>query len=205
METTTKQSGRGLIAAREWARSVTLDLSGRPWHVSKSGQVLPVVVKVRGELVHLAGNERPHFSLTGEVYNPRSRRQGGDGCIMAGAIHELAAHYFPTVAPVVVVHLADDDGVPMHAAANAAYWAGLTRWQPADVPTLARHLRVTVAEAEEIARWVWNFYGDNPAAYDSVTTPAAAMLAAFDEFGLPERWQADAARALAVLRRQAVR
>jgi hypothetical protein len=204
METITKLGGRELIAGREWIRSTTLDAAGEPWHVSKSGQVLPVVVKVRGELVHLAGNARPYFSVTGEVYNPRSRRNGGDGCIMAGCIHDIAVHYFPAVAPVVAVHLADDNGVPMHAAANAAYWAGLTKYQPADLATLARHLRLPEIETEDIARWVWNFYGDNPDAFDAVTTPAAAMLAAFEEFGLPERWQTDAARALAVLRREAV-
>lgn len=189
-----------LIAAKEWARGgVMRDPQGYAWHVSKSGNVLPVIVKVRGELRRLGDNPRPTFSITGEVYNPRSRRCGGDGLIMGGCIHELAVHYFPAVAPLVRVHLADDNGVPMHAADNAAYFAGHSGNKGRDVSTLARHLRVTVDKASEMAQWVDNFYGDSPSAFDAVTTAKGAWQTAIGEFDLPAEWEREAAAALALL------
>lgn len=190
-----------VVAAREWARSgVKFDPSGRPWHVSRGGQIMPVVVKARAELVQRGNETLPHFAITGEIFNPRSRRAGGDGTISGGCIHDELLHYFPTVAPVVRVHLADAHGVPMHAAANAGYWAGHTKQVARDLVKLARHLRVSEPLAAEMTLWVDNFYGDNPGAFDSITTPKSAWAAAIDHFELATAWKADAAAALALLR-----
>ena len=161
--------------------------------------MLPVVVLARAELVKLGGNEKAYFSITGEVYNPRSRRRGGDGCIMGGAIHDVIVSYWPHLQPLVNIHLSDIDGVPMHAAANAAYWAGLTKYQPLDVATLARHLRITADMAADMVAWVANFYGDNVEAFDAITTPSMAWEAAIDAYGLASRWAVEASEARAML------
>lgn len=188
-----------LLAAKEWRTSSRRDVEGNAWHISKGGQVLPVVVSARGELVKLDGNAKAYFSITGEVYNPRSRRRGGDGFIMGGAIHEVILAYWPNLAPLVNVHLSDIDGVPMHAAANAAYWAGLSKYQSRDLVKLAQHLRVSVEVAEDMALWVDNFYGDNLAAFDAITTPDMAWAAAIEEYNLATRWAVEASEARAML------
>ncbi len=190
---------RELLAAKEWRTSSRRDASGGAWHISKGGQVLPVVVSARAELVKLDGNDKPYFSITGEVYNPRSRRRGGDGCIMGGCIHDVIVSYWPQVQPLVNLHLSDIDGVPMHAADNAAYWAGLTKYQPLDVERLTRHLRITADIAADMVAWVGNFYGDNADAYDAITTPAMAWAAAIEEYDLATRWAAEASEARGML------
>ena len=190
---------RELLAAREWRLSSRRDVSGGAWHISKGGQVLPVVVLARAELVKLDGNDKPYFSITGEVYNPRSRRCGGDGCIMGGAIHDVIVSYWPHLQPLVNIHLSDIDGVPMHAAANAAYWAGLTKYQPLDVAALACHLRITADMAADMVAWVANFYGDNVEAFDAITTPTMAWAAAIEEYDLTTRWAVEASEARALL------
>jgi hypothetical protein len=187
-----------LLAAREWRVTSRRNAAGDPWHISKGGQVLPVVIVARAELVRLGGNAKHHYSITGEVYNPRARRRYSDGVITGGAIHDIIAEYWPQLAPLINIHLADIDGVPMHAADNAAYWAGLTKYHARAIDTLARHLRVTHEIAADMAGWVDNFFGDTPAAYDSVTTPAMAWAAAIDHYDLPGQWlnDADIARGL---------
>jgi hypothetical protein len=188
-----------LLAAREWATTIYKDPNGEPWHVSASGNVMSVVIKVRAQLIHLDGNARPHFSITGEVYNPRSRRRNGDGTITCGCIHDLIVHYWPELADMVAVHLSDDTGAPMHAAANASYFMGLSKYAGYDVATLARHLRVTESKANDIAQWVFNFYGDSPDAYDSITTPTMAAQAAIEHFDLAEMWREQIAQVMARL------
>lgn len=187
------------IAAKEWRTSSRRDASGHAWHISKGGQVLPVVVLARAELVKLDGNDKAHFSITGEVYNPRSRRRGGDGTLICGAIHDVIVSYWPHLQPLVNIHLADIDGVPMHAASNAAYWAGLTKYQPLDVAALARHLRITADMAADMVAWVANFYGETAEAFDAVTTPSMAWEAAIDAYGLAARWAVEASEARAML------
>ncbi len=188
-----------LIAAKEWRTSSRRDASGQAWHISKGGQVLPVVVLARAELVKLDGNDKAYFSITGEVYNPRSRRRGGDGTLICGAIHDVIVSYWPHLQPLVNIHLSDIDGVPMHAAANAAYWAGLTKYQPLDVAALARHLRITADMAADMVAWVANFYGETAEAFDAITTPTMAWEAAIDAYGLAARWAVEASAARAML------
>ena len=149
-------------------------------------------IKVRAELVHLDGNKKPHFSITGEV--DRRAKNNRWVCELAGAIHVEIAKRLPELAPLLLVHLADDNGVPMHAFENAGYWAGQTKYQQLDVVTLAKHLRVDQQEAFEMLEYIDLYWGE----LDSITTPAMAWQDACEHFFYPIRWQqqADAARSM---------
>ena len=174
-----------LIAAREWTR--TYEEGGKRYRIT-----------ARGELVHLDGNASPYFSITGEVvYLARNGRRVEHS---GGAIHEDILRHFPQLAPLVRVHLADDDGVPLHAYVNAGYWAGQTRWGVLDVPKLAKHLRIDEAEAAEMLDYIAQYWGE----LDTVTTPEQAWRDACNVQGLPYRWKAEANQALALLNRTEV-
>jgi len=145
------------------------------------------------QLVHYAGNKRPHFSVTGQLWDSEGwyRRGGPDGRMRAcGQLHTEIARAFPQLAPVIAVHHADDDGRPMHAVANA-WFAYSGEWhaydhaspygpRPTDTPheRAARILRIEPAEL--------------PADMDKETFQTFAE-------SLAPRWQEDAARALAVI------
>ena len=133
----------------EKVKRVYRDSGGSPFHVTPSGRVYGVDLYAYAKLVHLKGNARPYFSVTGEVINPRSVSRGGDGFLLGGSIHGEILHVWPELAPVVALHLAQDDGVPLHAASNAAFWAGMfPRQQSFDGDRLAQHLRVTREQAQ---------------------------------------------------------
>jgi hypothetical protein len=147
-------------------------------------------MKVRAELVHLDGNKKPYFSITGEV----ERRAGNNRWVFesGGAIHDQIAEQMPELEPLLLVHLADDNGVPMHAYENAGYWAGQTKYQQLDLATLAKHLRVDQQEALEMLEYIKMYWGE----LDTITTPAMAWQDACENFGYLIRWQqqADEAR-----------
>jgi hypothetical protein len=142
-------------------------------------------MKVKAELVHQDGNKKPYFSITGEV----ERRAGNNRWVFesGGAIHEQIAEQMPELQPLLLVHLADDNGVPMHPFENAAYWAGQTEYQRLDVVRLATHLRVDEAMALEMIDYISNGW---------LYTPAIAWKDACEHYDLPAKWQreADAAR-----------
>jgi hypothetical protein len=54
--------------------------------------------------------QQPHFSVT------------VDGRDFGGCCHDLVLHLHPELKPVVDLHLSTDEGVPMHAIANAVHW-----------------------------------------------------------------------------------
>jgi hypothetical protein len=129
------------------------------------------------KLHKLAGNERPYFSVTGELWtsertylsqNDRYWREGG-------CIHERILAAFPKLAPVVALHLSDDTGAPTHDLANGWYW-----YEQGELDVCARHLRVSVADL-----------------------PADADKEAFTAFveAQRERWQKEANEAHDVIRR----
>lgn len=68
--------------------------------------------------LHSIGNQKPYFSITGEVasvYRPNSIQS-------CGCLHELIAMNFRrTLAPYIKWHLTDCTGNPMHYLANALY------------------------------------------------------------------------------------
>jgi hypothetical protein len=150
-----------LLAANRWQRVI----SGRPWGYTDKRLLLTV----QAELVKRGGNDYPYYSITGSV-ELRDKRYR-DPIISCGAIHDTILEYYPQLAPLVDIHLAEVDGKPMHAEANARYWSGLSKytdgrpmsprgydleielddkgleWSPI---MLARHLRVSEALARDI-------------------------------------------------------
>ena len=65
--------------------------------------------------LHQLGDQSPYFSVTGDVYERGRHRVGG-------CIHAVITRAFPALAPVIVLHLSNFEGVPMHAAENGWYW-----------------------------------------------------------------------------------
>lgn len=151
-----------IIASNSWSKRI----SGKPYGIAKL-----LLLEVTGELVKREGNSYPYYSITGSI--SREDKRYRDPVITCGAIHSEILAYFPELAPLVTAHLSDADGTPLHAAANARYWAGLSsywdgcvmsprddygrieieldgdgvEWSPV---TLASYLRVSVEIARDI-------------------------------------------------------
>jgi hypothetical protein len=178
-----------IIAQNYWEKMV----SGEPYGVEKL-----VKLTVKAQLIKLNGNKFPYFSLTGNIIRQDKRYR--DPYLMGGCIHEEILSYFPQLAPLAAVHLSGADGQPMHAEANARYWAGLTKYEPkgnnpSKNPTetdkngtfnpsiLAEHLQTDEKTAREVRK---GFLAGLP--WDRITA----------ELGLIDLWstQAGAARKL---------
>ena len=106
------------IARNEWRTTI----AGAEW-----GEVKPLEMVVNAELVKRGGNSFPYFTITGTIKKTDKRYR--DPVITCGAIHEEILKHFPQLAPLVEVHLSEADGQPMHAEANARYWAGLCTYE----------------------------------------------------------------------------
>lgn len=163
------------------------------FYASYGGKATKHRMKVRAELVHRNGNAKPYFSITGEV----ERRAGNNRWVFesAGAIHDQIVDQMPQLEPLLLVHLADDNGVPMHAYENAGYWAGQTKYQQIDLASLAKHLRVEQQEALEMLEYIKMYWGE----LDTITTPAMAWEDACENFGCLIRWQQQADQARKML------
>lgn len=151
-------------------------------------------VTVEAGLHYLEGNTRPHFSVTCSIdeqaRNGRWAEAGG------GAAHDDILKLFPKLAPVVALHLADDDGTPMHAIANAVYWLGRTDYPDArNMETFARHLRLSETEAADADNFVAESLGKGWYHGDA----RSALRAWLDTFEVPARWKREADAAVAVL------
>ena len=106
-----------IIASNKWSRTI----SGAEY-----GEDKRLLLEVEAELVKREGNSYAHFSITGTIRKTDKRYR--DPIISCGAIHDEILKYFPHLAPLVEVHLSAPDGQPIHAEANARYWAGLSKW-----------------------------------------------------------------------------
>lgn len=150
-------------------------------------------IKVKAELVHRDGNSNAYFSITGET----ERRGNNNRWVSesAGCIHEEILEQLPELKPLVLVHLADEHGVPMHAYENAGYWAGQTKWQKLDLTILAEHLRVDEVKAQDMLSFIENAWGE----FDSITTPAMAWKSTCEDYELISQWQEEADKARAML------
>lgn len=135
------------------------------------------------------------FAVTGELYEGRGRQTGKtryerglepDSC---GAMHETILEWVPELAPVVALHLADPNGVPMHAVANGwhFYSGDARRWEQRQV--------------EAGKSWYAREYemSDHDRAARALHIPPADLptglnWAEFEEFAesLRERWQESA-------------
>jgi len=133
-----------IIAANYWNKKI----SGEPYGVSRE-----VILKVNASLVKHSGNDYASFTITGSVELIDKRYR--DPVITCGAIHDTIAQHYPELAPLITVHLSAPDGVPMHAEANARYWAGLCTYADGSPmgeykrAMLAKHLRITPEEADQ--------------------------------------------------------
>ena len=132
------------LASNYWSKTI----SGTPYGVPRL-----VSLKVNASLVKRSGNDYAHFTITGSVELIDKRYR--DPVITCGAIHDTIAEHYPELIPLITVHLSAPDGVPMHAEANARYWAGLSTY-PDGSPMgeykramLAKHLRITPEEADQ--------------------------------------------------------
>jgi hypothetical protein len=148
-------------------------------------------ISATAQLVHLSGNTRPYFSVTGEIRN--LRRKEDNQIETCGCIHEEIAEHFPELSPLITLHLSDDDGTPMHAAANGAYFLGFMQFKPDRTPdfeAFAQLWRIT----EEDARTIYHLatMHRTPIAY-------IEMMAAQQA----ERWAREAANGLALIRKLA--
>lgn len=71
-----------------------------------------------------SGTLSPGFSITASVWyasprvSGRERARRGTDIDAGGADHDLIAQVFPDLQPIIDVHLADPQGVPMYAKAN---------------------------------------------------------------------------------------
>jgi len=114
-------------------------------------------IKIKAGLTKLRGNKKAYFSITGSTHTA------------GGCIHEQIKLAAPEWEPVIRLHLADEDGVPTHVAANGFYWlrGGFFmhpgEWSPITYQrgdqygepmsredldkTLAGHLRISIEEA----------------------------------------------------------
>jgi len=135
-----------LLAAKEWNKMFY-----------ENGQKYRI--QVRAELVHREGNSNAYFAIGGDIF--RHAKNGRKVWESGGCIHKDIIKHFPELQPLVDIHLADEEGVPMHAYANAAYWAGQTKWQALDAEMLGKHLRISKDEANRLTTLVNSYYPEN--------------------------------------------
>lgn len=143
---------------------------------------------IRIQLADDCRNGHEHFSITADIYDktPRGWRESGGGCC-----HEHILKLRPALAPFVVLHLSDQDGIPVHAIANGIYWingaaAVPTKYGPDQTPAecariAADHLRAT---PEEIATMV------------ATVRTEAELSEWLETHGFRARWKAEAQAAI---------
>jgi hypothetical protein len=167
-------------------------LAAKAWHkvFFDNGEKYQIIIK--SELVHLDGNSSPYFSIGGDIF--RLARNGRKPWVAGGCIHEEIVKHFPKLQPLVDVHLSDENGVPMHAYANAAYFAGHEGYEK-QTDLLAKHLRINKDQANEMVTYIDLYYGE----FDKITTPESAWKNTCQDFDLPKQWAAEAQAALELL------
>lgn len=173
----------------EWTLQVVRETAYRnaPAHGYRPG----TRIRVKAGLHWLGGNERPHWSITAAIGTARELRTGD--WQSGGCCHEDILRHWPQLAPIVALHLSDDTGAPMRAAANAVYHAGRSKrfgrhgdesayYEP-NADHLRNHLRITAEQARQLIE----------------EAPTGAAIVAFVETQR-ERWQAESAAGEALLR-----
>lgn len=96
-------------------------------------------IKVHISLTQL-GNQKPYFSVTADVYE-YTGRPGRPRFLACGCCHKYIQQVTDKFNDVISLHLADEDGTPMHAVTNSKYWLGLTKYQSFDVKRVMSHFR----------------------------------------------------------------
>ena len=105
-------------------------------------------IKVTACLHYIKGNSAPYFSVTAEGFNRRGRETFGGCC------HDEILKYWPGLAPVIALHLSDDNGAPMYASANGLYHLGVGEYSKRNDTAAMEHFRVD-AEGLETIRKAW--------------------------------------------------
>lgn len=129
------------------------------WPERRGNRTVQMSMVVSFGLHYIKGNSAPYFSITAD-----GRESGRES--FGGACHDLIAKKFPGLQDVIDLHLSDMDGVPSYPVANGWYWlagaaGGLGEKYHGGsgdfgknaeecLEILARHLRVTEAEARGI-------------------------------------------------------
>jgi hypothetical protein len=112
------------------------------------------ILKVDAKLSHLKGNEKPYFSITGEVW--AASKEGyarGRDCIIGGCIHDVILEHYPELSDIVALHLSDINGAPMYPVENGFYWfGGCPEYQAYNQKTFAEYVRISEAEAEALKK-----------------------------------------------------
>jgi len=143
---------------------------------------------IESGLHKLAGNKHAYWSSTALVY--RNSRED-----MAGCCHDLIVALVPDLAPVVAVHLADENGTPMYAIANGMYHLGLSAYPDAlNLDAFARLWRLTAAETETTKAHVAE--GDDSDAQRAILESIAT--------GMAFKWKTEADRARAACSTEAL-
>ena len=168
-----------LLAAKEWNK--VFYQGGQKYRI-----------QVKAELGIVGKNNKPYFSIGGDIY--RLAKNGRRVWECGGCIHEEIVKHFPKLQPLVDVHLSDENGLPMHAYANAAYFAGHEGYEK-QTNLLAKHLRISEDQANEMTTYINHFYGE----FDKITTPESAWENTCKDFDLPQYWAAKAQAALELL------
>jgi hypothetical protein len=138
------------------------------------------------------------FSITGELYEPhgtwdgRAQYRNGREPDASGMLHDEIRRFAPELEPFLTVHLADPNGVPMHAVANGWYFYSgqARRYEEERGETYAN--REGLSDQERAAR--------------ALNIPAAELPEGLDQDGftafaasLSQRWADQAATARALL------
>lgn len=112
-----------------------------------------VKMEIRGGPAGNRAGLTPAFAVTGEF---RSKEWKFREAESVGAIHGILLRAFPWAAPIIKLHLSDEEGVPLHAIDNGWYWVGGTRWNkdevgsPPNASNLAKHLRISQDDAQKL-------------------------------------------------------
>lgn len=93
-------------------------------------------------LSHSVMPENIYFSLQGSLRDNKGRE------LRSGQIREDIIRLIPETKRMAQIHLSDRFGVPMHAYANAAWWAGHGVKEQRNLPRLSQHLRALVSHCE---------------------------------------------------------
>lgn len=168
-----------LLAAKKWSK-VFYEL-GETYRID-----------VIADLVHRDGNSNAYFAIGADIF--RHAKNGRKVHESGGCLHGEIIKHFPQLQLLVDIHLSDEEGVPMHAYANAAYWAG-HEGKAKDSDILAKHLRVSKDQANEMTTYINHHYGE----FDKITTPKQAWENTCKDFDLLNYWYEQAQEAKSLL------
>jgi len=107
--------------------------------------------------LHSHGDQKPYFAVT--------NADGSD--------HETILKGFPELAPVVALHLCNEDGQPMHAVANGVYHI-----QKRDLKAVMSHFRIDEEEAKQL---IDSYFWERDKQEEEVESLIAADKGAFSE------------------------